>query len=246
MTHEHIVSSFEEELSKLDQMIAEMGGLTERQLTDAINALVSRDTQLSSRAIAADSLIDELERNLEEHAIVMIARRQPVALDLRQIMAANRIASDLERIGDLSKNLAKRAMTLNEEVIPAPLLKGLQHMTELAQGQLKDVLDAYASRDLQLARRVWEQDEDIDNMYNSLFRELLTYMMENPRNIGLCTHLLFVAKNIERLGDHTTNIAETTHYLVKGETMTDDRPKGDVTSSIGIGELAGAEDGSGD
>jgi phosphate transport system protein len=161
----------------------------------------------------------------------MIACRQPMADDLRHIMAALRITGELERIGDLAKNIAKRALAIAQETYPKPLMSGLRHMVERALRQLKEVLDAYAERNSELALNVWRADEQIDAMYNSVFRELLTYMMEDPRNIGLCTHLLFGAKNLERVGDHTTNIAETVHYLVHGLPITDDRPKGDRTSS---------------
>jgi phosphate transport system protein len=161
----------------------------------------------------------------------MIARRQPLADDLRHVMAAIRITGDLERIGDLAKNIAKRALAVAQESHPKPLMTGLRHMVELALSQLKAVLDAYAERDADRALAVWRDDAKIDAMYNSLFRELLTYMMEDPRNIGLSTHLLFGAKNIERVGDHTTNIAETVHFLVRGFNITDDRPKDDQTSS---------------
>jgi len=172
-----------------------------------------------------------LERKIEEQAITMIARRQPMALDLRQIMTAIRISSDLERIGDLGKNIAKRALAMAGENHPKQLMLGLKYMGELALEQLKNVLDAYSERNADKALKVWHRDEEIDAMYNSLFRELLTYMMEDPRNIGLCTHLLFGAKNIERIGDHATNIAETIHYLVHGNAILDERPKGDVTST---------------
>ena len=161
----------------------------------------------------------------------MIARRQPMAVDLRHIMTVLKIAGDLERTGDLAKNIAKRALAISGENHPKPLMTGLKHMVELALSQLKDVLDAYAERDAEKAVAVWRRDERIDAMYNSLFRELLTYMMEDPRNIGLCTHLLFAAKNIERIGDHATNIAEDVHYLVHGVALADDRPKGDDTAS---------------
>jgi phosphate transport system protein len=191
--------------------------------------------------VEADKAIDALEREVEEQCITMIARRQPMALDLRQIMAAIRISSDLERIGDLGKNIAKRAQAVATEQHPKALMLGLKHMGELALQQLKDVLDAYIERDADKALRVWYRDEEVDAMYNSLFRELLTYMMEDPRNIGLCTHLLFGAKNIERIGDHATNIAETVYYLVHGTSLSDERPKGDVTSTTPVSLTNSAE-----
>ena len=157
----------------------------------------------------------------------MIARRQPLAIDLRETISAIRISGDMERIGDLAKNIAKRALAIAGQFQPQKIVVGVQHMGDLVLGQLKDVLDAYAQQDEAKALDVWRRDGAIDALYTSLFRELLTYMMEDPRNISFCTHLLFCAKNIERIGDHTTNIAETIHYLVTGETLTTERPKDD-------------------
>ena len=229
--NEHIVKSFDQELQLLDKKIAQMGGLAERLLAQAFDALERRDPQLAEAAVASDRAIDLLEREMQEQTIHMFARRQPMANDLRHIMTVLKIAGDLERIGDLAKNIGKRALAVSGENHPKSLMTGFKHMTELAMRQLKDVLDAYAERDADKALGVWRRDERIDAMYNSLFREMLTYMMEDPRNIGLCTHLLFGAKNIERVGDHTTNIAESVYYLVHGSALTDDRPKGDDTSS---------------
>ena len=232
--HEHIVRSYEEELSLLNNKIAKMGGLTEQVLGQSFDALERRDPELAAATINEDEAIDTLEKEIEEQAVVMIARRQPLAYDLRQIMAALRISNELERIGDLGKNIAKRAVAVVSEQQPKQLALGLKHMGELALGQLKEVLDAFIERDADRALKVWYKDEEIDAMYNSLFRELLTYMMEDPRNIGLCTHLLFGAKNIERNGEHATNIAETVYYLVHGRPITDQRPKGDTTSSTPV------------
>jgi len=231
MPDQHTVRSYEEELRLLDKKIAQMGGIAELQLGQAIDALEARDPALADQVISKDAQVDALQRDIEEQVITMIARRQPMADDLRHILGAIRIASDLERVGDLAKNIAKRTLAISSENLPKTLLYGLKHMAELAQRQLKDVLDAYADRNSDAARLVWTRDEQIDATYNSVFRELLTYMMEDPRNIGLCTHLLFGAKNLERIGDHTTNIAETVHYLVKGTTLAENRPKGDKTSS---------------
>ncbi len=204
--------------------------LAEYNLGQAFDALVNRDPDLALRVIDADSDIDDLQRQIEEQVIIMIARRQPMADDLRQIMACLKIAGDLERIGDLAKNIAKRVVAIADQNYPRPLIVGMQNMLERALSQLKDVLDAYAERNPDLALAVWSRDERLDEAYNSVFRELLTYMMEDPRNIGFCTHLLFGAKNIERIGDHTTNIAEIIHYVVHGEEITAARPKGDTTS----------------
>ena len=235
--NEHIVRSYEEELSLLNNKIAKMGGLTEKVLGQSFEALDRRDPDLAASTISMDDEIDQLQREIEEQTVVMIARRQPMAYDLRQIMAALRISGDLERIGDLGKNIAKRAVAVVTEQQPKQMMLGLKHMGELSLNQLKEVLDAFIERDAERALSVWYNDEEIDAMYNSIFRELLTYMMEDPRNIGLCTHLLFGAKNIERVGDHATNIAETVYYLVHGRPITDQRPKGDTTSSTAYTSL---------
>ena len=225
----HIVSAFDEDLSKLRNLIAQMGGLAEDQFGKAIDALSTSDRVKAEHIIAADDKIDILEKEVEDNAIKLIAMRQPMAEDLRAIMVAIRISSDLERIGDLAKNIAKRTLAVNEP-LPRSVNAGLNRMAELALEQLADVLDAYASLDTQKAHDVWHNDSRIDTLYNSVFRELLTYMMEDARTIGMCTHLLFGAKNIERIGDHTTNIAENIHYLVTGETLDAPRPKEDSTS----------------
>ncbi len=228
----HIVKSYDSEFAELDRLTAHMGGLAEKLLADAFASLERRDPKLAEIAVTADKAIDAIEQQVQERAIAMIAKRQPLANDLRHIMTVLKIASDLERIGDLAKNIAKRALAVAGESHPKPLMNGLRHMNELAMRQLKDVLDALSTLDAAKARDVWHSDAGLDALYNSVFRELLTYMMEDPRNIGLCTHLLFGAKNIERIGDHTTNIAENIMYLVEGVTVTGDRPKGDDTSSM--------------
>ncbi|MBL8567391.1 MAG: phosphate signaling complex protein PhoU [Hyphomicrobiaceae bacterium] len=228
----HTVKTYDEELHLLDKKIAQMGGLAEHNLGQAFDALQKRDPRLADLVIVADHTIDVLEKEVEELVIQIIARRQPMANDLRQIMAAMRIANDLERVGDLAKNIAKRAGAIADEPHPKPVISGLGHMVEMALKQLKLALDAYAERDAERALKVWQDDQQIDAMYNSLFRELLTYMMENPRNIGISTHLLFGAKNLERVGDHTTNIAETVYYLVTGKPIGEERPKSDTTSQM--------------
>ena len=231
----HIVKAYDSELAGLDRAVVEMGGLAEQLLTDAFASLERRDPRLAETAIANDVQIDQLDRKLQEQAITMIAKRQPMASDLRHIVTVLRIASDLERVGDLAKNIAKRASAISGESHPKSLVNGLRHMTEMALRQLKDVLDAFTARDSDKALSVWRNDAGLDALYNSVFRELLTYMMEDPRNIGLCTHLLFGAKNLERIGDHSTNMAENIVYLVTGQAVGDTRPKGDDTSTAVIG-----------
>ncbi len=226
---DHIVHAFDEELISLKTMLAQMGGLAEEQLDLAIQSLVNRDTVLADRVIAGDARIDALERQVEEKAILTIAKRQPMARDLREVIVAFRTAADLERIGDLAKNTAKRTHAISE-ALPRKLVAGVTRMGRLAQEELKNILDAYAQGDAEKALAVWRSDEDLDALYNSIFRELLTYMMEDPRNIGLCTHLLFGAKNLERIGDHATNIAENIYYQVNGRTIAETRPKKDQTS----------------
>lgn len=231
----HTVKSFQEELDLLAANIAQMGGLAEAQLSAALDAVARRDMQLAERTILEDRRIDALETGIEDHAIRMIALRQPMAADLREAVVAIKISTDLERIGDLAKNIAKRTMVLRNDFEGANrLIRGISRMGHLAQRQLKQVLDAYSGRDVRIAMDVWRDDEEIDAMYNSIFRELLTYMMEDPRTIGVSTHLLFIAKNIERIGDHATNIAETILYLVTGERVSDARPKGDTTSTTAV------------
>jgi len=227
---DHTSTAFDEDLRELSSRLAEMGGQAERLVADSVRALVKRDTDLAQRVIASDVQIDLLLREIEEKAVLTIARRQPMAVDLREVVAALRISNDLERVGDLAKNTAKRVLALDGEYNAPRLLRGVEHMSEMVLAQLKEVLDAYGARDEKRALQVWRRDGEVDAMYTSLFRELLTYMMEDPRHITLCTHLLFCAKNIERIGDHATNIAETIYYLVVGEPLTDERPKSDTTS----------------
>ena len=227
---EHTAKAFDTELQELNRMIAEMGGLAEKQVADSIDALTKRDTYGAQQVVVADTRIDALQHEIEDRAVLTIARRQPMAVDLRDIVGALRVANDLERIGDLAKNIAKRVMALDGEFHPSKLLRGVGHMGALVLGQLKDVLDAYTGHDLEKAMAVWNSDEQVDAMCTSLFRELLTYMMEDPRNITFCIHLMFCAKNIERMGDHATNIAETVYYMIEGHAITEERPKGDTTS----------------
>jgi phosphate transport system protein len=211
-----------------------MGGLAEKQIGDAIDALSKQDEVLAQRVVDLDNKIDLLQREIEEKAILTIARRQPMAVDLREIVGALRVANDLERIGDLAKNIAKRVPVMDRDIQLQQIMRGVEHMTDLVLSQTKDVLDAYARRDVNKALAVWKGDNEVDAVNNSLFRELLTYMMEDPRNITLCIHLLFCAKNIERIGDHATNIAETVYYMVEGHPIADERPKADVTASTTV------------
>ena len=238
---DHIVRAYDEDLTALKTMLAQMGGLAEEQLDGAIEALVKRDTALADKIIAGDARIDVLEQQIEEKAILTIAKRQPMARDLREIMVAIRISSDLERIGDLAKNTAKRTHAISD-ALPRKLVSGLTRMGLLAQEELKNILDAYAQADAEKAMTVWRSDEELDALYNSIFRELLTYMMEDPRNIGLCTHLLFGAKNLERIGDHATNIAENVYYLVNGKSIAEERPKKDQTSVTHFGTPKGTRE----
>jgi phosphate transport system protein len=232
---EHTVSAYENELKGLAQRIAEMGGLAERQIASSIDALIRSDMDLARRVREADPQIDALHREIEETGILIIAKRQPMAIDLREIVGALRIASDLERIADLAKNIAKRVIVMNGALSLPKVSGGFDAMARLALERVKQVLDAYSQRDVAAALEVWKADGDVDALYNSLFRELLTYMMEDPRNIGSCTHLLFCAKNLERIGDHATNIAETVYYMVNGVTLADERPKLDTTTMVSVG-----------
>ena len=227
---EHTAKAFDVDLQELTRMVAEMGGLAEKQIADAVDALARRDADRAQRTVASDPRIDSLQAEIEERAVLTIARRQPMAVDLREIVGALRVSNDLERIGDLAKNIGKRVLALDGEFHPPKLIRGVEHMGALVLTQLKEVLDSYAGHDLKKAMVVWNGDEEIDAMCTSLFRELLTYMMEDPRNITFCVHLMFCAKNIERMGDHATNIAETVYYMIEGHAIADQRPKGDTTS----------------
>ncbi len=231
---DHIVTSYDKDLEMLGRKIAEMGGIAEKMLSDSMDALAGFDVDLARKVVAIDPRLDTLQREIEESAILTIARRQPLAVDLREIVAAIRVSGDLERVGDLAKNVGKRAVKVAAEARLPRAIIGLKHMNELAAIQLKDVLDAYAERDEARARAVWMRDAELDALEDSVFRDLLTFMMEDPRNISFCTHLLFCSKNIERVGDHATNIAETVVYLVTGNTMPMERPKGQTELSDSI------------
>jgi phosphate transport system protein len=230
----HTFRAYDEELKFLANRIAAMGGHAERMVDEAVAALVNSDPGLARKVIDADAVLDAGQREIDDKAIVIIAKRQPMAGDLREIISAIRISADLERVGDLGKNIAKRVIAVTEGRQPRSLFRGLQALADLALTQLKEVLDVYATRDVDRIGFVRDRDEQIDAMYTSLFRELLTYMMEDPRNITACTHLLFCAKNIERIGDHATNIAETVYYIVTGKQMPAERPKEDKSHRVTV------------
>jgi len=236
---DHTQRVFDSDLSKLTQMVAEMGGLAQKQVTDSIDALARHDIALARRVIDLDGIVDGLQRQIEEKAVATIALRQPMAFDLRALVAMLRIANDLERIGDLAKNVGKRVIAVSGENSPRTLMRGLRHLATLVVSQLAVVLDSFVDRNPRNALRVWQGDKEVDALYVSLFRELLTYTMEDPGTISLCIHYLFCAKNIERIGDHATNIAEAVHYMVEGHAIAGERPKGD-TSSYRLSETAGA------
>lgn len=227
---QHIVRSYDEDLKRLREMIARMGGLAERAVADSVEALLRRDTDLATEVVRRDAELDVMERDVERFCAEILALRQPVAVDLRLILACMKISSDLERIGDYARNGAKRAIVISQQPNLGSL-NGFPRMAELVQDNLKGAIDALVEGDADRADEVWAADAPIDGIYNGIFRELLTFMMEDPRNITAATHLLFIAKNMERIGDHATNIAERVHYAVLGEVMTEERPKADVSAS---------------
>ena len=229
----HIVKSYEQELKRLADLMAEMGGLVESQTALAAQAVVQQDGAAAARAIEIDPRVDALEREVEQFVIRLLALRQPVANDLRKIVAALKITSDLERIGDYAANVAKRSLVLAQFPLPYSLT-GIAHMARMVQENLKAVIDAVSETDAAKAIAVWRSDQAVDDIYNTIFRELITYMIEDPRNITPCTHLLFIAKNLERIGDHATNIAEKVHYTATGEVLPEARPKGTHSPYAGI------------
>jgi phosphate transport system protein len=224
---QHTVASYDVDLRAVRGKIVEMGHLAAKMIVDSVDALDRGSTAVARSVISADIAVDHLQREVEEQCIQMIARRQPLAIDLRETVSAIRISSDLERIGDPAKNIAKRVQAIDGQVERRAISVGVDRMAELVAEQLRNVVEAYGKHDRMAALDVWRRDDAVDALYTSLFRELLMYMMEDPRNIMFCTHLLFCAKNLERIGDHTTNIAESVHYLVTGETLPIDRPKDD-------------------
>jgi phosphate transport system protein len=234
----HTARAFDTDLDELARKISAMGRVDDEQIANAIEALTKRDTALARDVIEADDQVDALQREIEEKAIITIARRQPMAVDLREIVGTLRISNDLERVGDLAENIAKRVLLVTEDFSINEVTLQLQRMVQLARDQLRRVLLSYEQRDTAEALDVWRRDQEIDALNTSLFRELLTHMMENPRNITFCTHMLFCAKNIERMGDHATNIAESVYYIVEGRALPEERPKADVTSKKALPQSA--------
>ncbi len=230
---DHIVKAYDEELNHLAADVARMGGLAEAEVADALDTVTHRDMTLVQTVIERDLKLDALDAEIERRTIRLIALRQPVAQDLRRTVAAMKIASNLERIGDLAKNIAKRGAVLVESEPITPLTRSIERLGRLVATRLKDVLDAYTTGDLERAVGVWSRDDEIDEHYDSLFRELLTYMMGDPRTIAAGAHLLFIAKNLERIGDHATNIAEIVHYEISGEELPTERPKWDSLRQAG-------------
>ncbi len=227
--NKHILTIFETDLARLRDMIAAMGGMVESALSDAVRALLNRDAELAARVVEQDHKVDAEERVIEQFAIRILALRQPVADDLRHVVAALKTTTDLERIGDYAANVAKRTIVLNQ-VTPAYPLASLAQISRLVQENLKLTIDAFGEADATKAVTVWRADQMIDDLYTTIFRELITYMMEDARNISPCTHLLFIAKNLERIGDHATNMAELTYYATTGKSLPDTRPKGDLSA----------------
>lgn len=225
----HLIKSYEQELVRLRNLLTEMGGIVENQLALAALAVVQQDESAATHAVEEDPRVDTLDRDVQQFVIRLLALRQPVANDLRQIVAALRITADLERIGDYSANIAKRSIVLAEFSLPYRL-SGLAHMFRMVQDNVKLVIDAIGDSDPEKAAQVWRSDDVVDEIYTALFRELITYMMEDPRSITPCTHLLFIAKNLERIGDHATNIAETVHFAATGEALPEERPKGNTSA----------------
>jgi len=222
----HIVSAFDEDLIQVQAKISEMGGLCEELLAESLESVQNRDPAMARSVIERDRLLDAMEAAIEESVVRVIALRQPVAADLRVLIAAMKIATTLERIGDLAKNIAKRAIPLSS-ARPVKLTGSIVRMGRQTLTQLSDVLNAHASRDVDLAVQIWNQDVEIDEMYNAIFREVVTYMVEDSRLIGVGAQLMFIAKNLERVGDHATQLSEMVYYIVKGESLGDDRPKGE-------------------
>lgn len=235
MTERHIVKAYDDELARLDQLIEEMGGLVEEQLSAALDALVRHDPEAAKSVIEKDKKVDEYEGEIDHHAVGMLALRQPMAADLRIIVAGLQMASNLERMGDYAKNIAKRTVTLARVPLLAPATRSLHAMGEIVEGMIRDVLNAYTARDVKLAQSVIEQDRNVDRMHNNLFREFLAKMSEEPEHVSAGTHLIFIAKDVERIGDHATNVAEKIYFMLEGVWPPGYRPKEDKTASLIVG-----------
>ncbi len=233
---EHTVTSFDDDLEHIQRLINDMGDLAGTMVSGAIRALLVSDVALAQRVVSDDAIMDARQRELDDRAITLIAKRQPMAQDLRAVVGGIRMAGDLERIGDLAKNIAKRVSAVGQSPAPRGLAHGIEGMSEMVLGQVQGVIKHYIGRDGDALRDLRAADEKIDVKYTSVFRELLTYMMEDPRNITSCTHLLFCAKNLERIGDHVTNIAENAYYVVTGEQLPAARPKFDETAQAVLAE----------
>jgi len=228
----HIVKSFDDELSQIENLILEMGGVVETQVNECIQALTGRDEQLATKVREDDKTVDALEVQIDDLTLKILALRQPMAKDLRCVIGALKVAGNLERIGDYSKNIAKRSVVLHETNRIVSPEKTIKRMGDMVRAMISDVLNAYAAKDVVMANELLLRDVEVDYMHNTLFRELLTYMMESSQNITSCMHMLFIAKNLERMGDHVTAIAEQIQYIKTGSVPADDRPKSDVTSQI--------------
>ncbi|UTW55392.1 phosphate signaling complex protein PhoU [Kordiimonas sp. SCSIO 12610] len=232
VTTQHIVTAYDDELEALDRMVAEMGGRVEQLLSDAVSGLIRSDAETAQNVVAEDKNIDQLELDINQQATQLLALRQPMAADLRAVVASLKIANDLERMGDYSKNIAKRTITLSNTSFMPSMSRSIENISRMVGDMISNVLDAYRKRNSELAKDVIAQDESVDQLYTSLFREILTYMMEDPRNITICTHYLFIVKNIERIGDHATNIAEQIYYVAEGAPYEEGHPYADETSNI--------------
>ena len=226
----HIVTAVDTDLGQIETLLLEMGGLVEAQIADGVQALITRDVEAGQRVRRKDKQVDAFESKIDELAIRFIAMRQPMAVDLRRVVTALKITSALERMGDYAKNMGKRVEVLAEAETIGGSLKAIERMSELVREMVRDVLDAFIARDTAMAYEIRDRDEQVDQLHNTMFREMLTYMMEQPENITPCMHLLFITKNIERMGDHATGIAEQIIYLVDGSLPDEDRQKGDETS----------------
>lgn len=232
MPQQHIVKAYDEELASLDQLITDMTEKVKTLLTESVTSLVKSDDKLAKDVIKADKEIDAMQASIDQQATMLLALRQPMAADLRMIIASLRVSNDLERMGDYAKNISKRTLTLSKVTLMSATARSVQRMSKMAGDMIDDVLKAWTERDVELALKVIESDEEVDMLHTSLFREILTYMMEDPRNITACTHLMFIAKNIERIGDHATNIAEQLYFVVEGKPFDEGHISLDESSTL--------------